>query len=104
MPEHKIAVLIKEKLHSLSTMLDEEHLEVLSHNKSYAKWRSTMRRLLKHYALHIRQAERLKLTGEVSETEAETLLLMIKSERSAARQKVVMIRTRIAGNKLLENK
>lgn len=104
MPEHKIAAIIKEKLHSLSTMLDEEHLEVLSHNKSYANWRSTMRRLLRHYALHIRQAERLKLTGEVSEAEAESLLLMIKSERSAARQKVIMIRTRVAGSKLLTNK
>lgn len=87
-----LRITIINKITTLNSILDEEHMNVLSGAVSYHAWRQTNSRILKHYSVYVRSARRLYNSGNLTEPEFYEFYRRVRLERTLAKQRTDAVR------------
>ncbi len=88
----RIKILITNKINTLQSIMDEEHMNVLNGNVTYKSWRRTNARLLNQYRRFVRSAARLRNSEPNRTTEIEEFLNFCKTEKYLAKSRVDVVR------------
>lgn len=88
----RIKILITNKINTLQSIMDEEHMNVLNGNVSYKSWRATNARLLNQYRRFVRSATRLKDSEQKFSVEIEEFIAFCRTEKYLAKSRVDVVR------------
>lgn len=88
----RVKLLITNKINTLQSIMDEEHMNVLNGNVSYKSWRATNARLLNQYRRFVRSATRLKYSEPRFTVEIEEFVNFCKTEKYLAKSRVDVVR------------
>lgn len=100
---HQRKILITNRISTLHSILDEEHMNVVNGEITYEQWRKTNSRLLRHYCRYLRSAKRLKATGVLCGSEADDFIKFCHDEKYVAKSRTDAVR-RIMKSRLAEIK
>ena len=88
----RVKIVITNKINTLQSIMDEEHMNVLNGNVSYKSWRRTNARLLNQYRRFVRSAIRLKNSEPKFTVEIEEFINFCKTEKYLAKSRVDVVR------------